>query len=55
MSSIKSLGGPRFTNTIHSVILKKIKVKGTPTYAFAFNRLLALGLTPDEAKALLKG
>lgn len=55
MSTIKTSEDNTHSGAIHSQIIEGAKFRGTPAYEFALKRLLALGLTSDEAKEILKG
>lgn len=47
--------GKQLDAAIHSDILEKSKFKGTPAYQLAISRYIRLGLTEEEAQAVLKG
>lgn len=54
MSALQNTEDNQSSDGIHSPIIAGAKFQGTPVYEQALSRLLALGLSIDEAEALLK-
>lgn len=47
--------GSKKDDTIHSLVLRAVKLEKSPAYLPALQRFINLGLTEEEAKTLLKG
>ena len=54
MSTIQNSEGNTSSDEIHSPIIERAKVASTPVYELSLNRLIALGLSFEDAEALLK-
>jgi len=53
MPTISVSGSPKSSSKAHAPILAGAKFKGTPAYEVALKRLVALGLSIEEATSLL--
>jgi hypothetical protein len=54
-SLFTTVDGLRVDDELHSPIIDGVKLEATPAYADSVKRLQSLGLTKEEAEALLKG
>jgi hypothetical protein len=54
-SLFTTVDGLKTDDELHSPIIDGVKLEATPAYADSVKRLQSLGLTKEEAEALLKG